>query len=329
MALSSIMNSLIPAFSGVLVGVGITILFFYLRRVRLSDSYPHAEIIDKIEQDINSSLSLEDRLLKLYHHLSDITKIDSYYVAFCDFEDDTIFFPIFIDGDQQNIYPMSEMMNVRLSVGQGFTNLIIKRSESLYIPDTFNITDLEIPAPTRLGGTPARTFLGIPLILHNRVVGVLSIQSYQVNAFSPDFIALVEEIAQRLAYALENARLAQELSRNLAELDTIRQSSAMIASSLDLNQVLEQILEELSKVIPNDCALIQWIDGSVDAELTIQRECGDSAENFLDETQRALVQEVSTSAQAKYVNAPSYEMSILPENTDDSEHAQLAVPLSV
>lgn len=323
------MNLLGLIFLGILIGGGFVSLFFYFYRVRPSHSILHAKIIEKIEKDIGSSHSLEDRLLKLYYHLSDLAKIDSYYVAFCDFENDTIFYPIFIDGDQQNIYPMIENMNVRLSTGQGFSNYIIKRSKTLLIPDTFDITDPEIPAPPHLGGKPTRTYLGVPLILQDQVIGVLSVQSYQARAFSTDFISLIEAIAQRLAYALENSRLVEDLSTKLAELDTIRLSASMIASSLDITQVIDQILKELGKVIPNDCAVIQWTDGLVNTEVAIRGECGDPAENFLDETQRALVQEVSSSAQAKFINASSYEMDILPKNTDDSEYALLAVPLTV
>jgi diguanylate cyclase (GGDEF)-like protein len=72
----------------------------------------------------------------------------------------------------------------------------------------------------RTGGTPSRTYIGVPLILRERVIGVLSMQSYQPNAYTREHIYLIETIAIHAAIAVENARLYAEVQR-LAIIDEL------------------------------------------------------------------------------------------------------------
>ena len=58
-----------------------------------------------------------------------------------------------------------------------------------------------------------RSWLGVPLIVHNQVIGLLAIDSREVNHFNPDNIELVTAFAGQVAVAIENARLFDETQR--------------------------------------------------------------------------------------------------------------------
>ena len=55
--------------------------------------------------------------------------------------------------------------------------------------------------------TPTETFFFYPLSIGARVVGVISVQSYDRFAFSPILLDAVRALGSQLAVALENARL--------------------------------------------------------------------------------------------------------------------------
>jgi diguanylate cyclase (GGDEF)-like protein len=67
---------------------------------------------------------------------------------------------------------------------------------------------------------PCQSYVGIPLTLRDRVIGVMAIQSYKPNAFTEEDIQTLETIALQAAIAIENARLYSEELR-LAIIDEL------------------------------------------------------------------------------------------------------------
>jgi GAF domain-containing protein len=55
-------------------------------------------------------------------------------------------------------------------------------------------------------GLPSRSWLGVPMLLGEHVVGVISVQSYFPNAFGEREQELLSTIADSIAIAIENAR---------------------------------------------------------------------------------------------------------------------------
>jgi GAF domain-containing protein/HAMP domain-containing protein len=65
-----------------------------------------------------------------------------------------------------------------------------------------------------------RSELAVPLRVESRVIGVLDIQSAQLQAFSTDETAIMQILADQLASAIERTRLLQTVERNLSELES-------------------------------------------------------------------------------------------------------------
>lgn len=68
-----------------------------------------------------------------------------------------------------------------------------------------------------------RSEIALPLIVGNRVLGALDVQSREINAFKEAEIETLQGMANQVAIALENARLFQETRENLEELRAIHQ----------------------------------------------------------------------------------------------------------
>ncbi len=66
----------------------------------------------------------------------------------------------------------------------------------------------------------ARSYIGIPLLVRDKVVGVMSIQSYRPNAYREGQIHMLERVSIHAAIAIENARLYSEVQR-LAIIDEL------------------------------------------------------------------------------------------------------------
>ena len=102
--------------------------------------------------------------------------------------------------------------------------------------------------------------LVVPITVKGRVIGTLDVQSDRLNAFSPAEVALLQSLASQAGVALENARLFQAEQQRRQETEVLRQASLTLGSTLDADQVLEQLLDQISQVVPYDCANVMWIE---------------------------------------------------------------------
>src|SRR5262249_45518794 len=84
----------------------------------------------------------------------------------------------------------------------------------------------------------------------NQTIGVLSVQNYQPYAFSDRDIQFLSTLANQLAVALENARLFHEREQRLAELDVINRIGHITNSTLDIEQILAHVYEDLAVFLP-------------------------------------------------------------------------------
>ena len=67
---------------------------------------------------------------------------------------------------------------------------------------------------------PAQSLLAVPMLLHERVVGMISAQSYKDNAYTEEDQYLLELLAAHAAIAIENARLFAK-AKQLADVDAL------------------------------------------------------------------------------------------------------------
>ncbi len=106
--------------------------------------------------------------------------------------------------------------------------------------------------------------LCVPLIFNERVVGLLDIQSDQLNAFTEDDRIMFEAVADTMAAAIRNADLyrSEQWRRQVA--DSLRDVAGLVSSNAGLDEVLEMILGELDRNLPVDTSAI-WLlqDGSL------------------------------------------------------------------
>lgn len=101
-----------------------------------------------------------------------------------------------------------------------------------------------------------RSWLGVPLIVRDQIIGMLAVDSTQPDCFTEDHAQLVAAFAGHVAIALENRRLIQSERRRAEEAETLRAANVALTQRLDLDTVLDTLLEHLSTLIPYDSASV-------------------------------------------------------------------------
>jgi GAF domain-containing protein len=104
-----------------------------------------------------------------------------------------------------------------------------------------------------------RAAVAIPVKLRGEVIGVLHVEANDPSKkWQEDEIGLLEAVAERAAFAMENARLFQDARRRAAKEQVISEASAKISSALNLENILQITAEELGRVLGGAEVLIQF-----------------------------------------------------------------------
>jgi GAF domain-containing protein/HAMP domain-containing protein len=108
-------------------------------------------------------------------------------------------------------------------------------------------------------GSKSQPTLAVPVMLRGQTIGVLNIKAPTSDRkWNQDEINLAQAISDRLALALDNARLLQESQRRAAKEARIGKMSARIGASINMRNVLQAAVEELGRALPGSEVVIQF-----------------------------------------------------------------------
>jgi len=137
----------------------------------------------------------------------------------------------------------NEAERMRIKLGRGVSGQAALLRKSLLVEDVRQ-TENYIDANPNV-----RSELAVPLVVKNKVIGVLDLQSETPAYFTLEHQRLLELVASRMAIAIENARLYTRVSRQAQTLAVLNDISREITSILDPDDLLERIGHLLKRVI--------------------------------------------------------------------------------
>jgi len=196
-----------------------------------------------IDIAIASTLNLDEVLRQVYEQVSTAMNIAAFHIALYDEEKDELHLPIIVDQGKQ-LPPLT------LEIGEesGLSGWVVRTREALWIGDMDEERDT-LPAKAIALGVPTRSLMVLPLIARDKLVGVMSAQSYEPYAFDEGRRRLFSSLANQVAIAIENARLFEETNRRLAETRLLQEVMQAAASTLDFDEVLTRTIETLHKTL--------------------------------------------------------------------------------
>lgn len=132
-------------------------------------------------------------------------------------------------------------------------------------------THFEIDPSLAFGNKSRRTLsqMFVPVQSASRTIGVLSIQSYQANAYQNEQLKLLKDLATHCAGALERI-WAQEAVNNLVErLKVLHQAVSDINASLDVERVCQVVYETVEKVMTCEIFFVDGYDSKTNEIIPI------------------------------------------------------------
>lgn len=166
---------------------------------------------------------------------------------------------------------------LRVSAAIGFKDNSIKSGNTLLLEDfpinqhivthreSIRIGEVEVDDRYRWipGVRNVHSFMGVPIIFKEEVIGIVTLDGPQPNLFTRDDENLALTIANNAANAIGNVRLFEMEQRRRQEAENLRLAASAITSTLDARQVLETILIALRQVVPYYSATMFLLDNDV------------------------------------------------------------------
>jgi GAF domain-containing protein/anti-sigma regulatory factor (Ser/Thr protein kinase) len=118
-----------------------------------------------------------------------------------------------------------------------------------------------------------QSWLGVPLMLGDRLIGMLALDKREPGFYTPEHARLASAFAVQAAVAIENARLYEEAQRHVEELIALHSIDVAMISSLELDEVLSIIYEQISEalgVITFYIALCGKREDVIDARMVVE-----------------------------------------------------------
>ncbi len=108
-----------------------------------------------------------------------------------------------------------------------------------------------------------RSWLGVPLIVGERVIGMLAVDSARQNCFTSEHARLVTAFAAQVAIAIENARLFQAEQRGREAATALLDITQVAGLSLELSQVLKHVAQRTAQACQaNRCTILLLDDAN-------------------------------------------------------------------
>ncbi|MEO0565805.1 MAG: GAF domain-containing protein, partial [Chloroflexota bacterium] len=115
-------------------------------------------------------------------------------------------------------------------------------------------TDGDMPNQSSTG--QVRSWMGVPLLVGERIIGYIFLNKFQPDYYTEQAAETAFALAQQAAVAVENARLFESEQERRKIANTLIDVGRAVAASLDRDWVLNQILDQMRRVIAYDGATI-------------------------------------------------------------------------
>jgi GAF domain-containing protein len=239
------------------------------------------------EKIIAAGIQYIDGILDLLHEeTSKIMDLGDamFYVAFYDEKKDEVSFGLAIEQDNgQEIERIRWGKRIDTVNGEaeaekvpqwmprarrdppGLTEYVIRKKEPMLISEKFEEwarVELGVQVWSKMGKLirPTMSWLGVPMLVGGRVIGMISIQSLErERAFDQSHLELLATVANQAAVAIENARLLDRQTKWAQQLAGLQEVGVKITSQLELKEVLGSIVEQTRATMLADfCTLLPY-----------------------------------------------------------------------
>ena len=230
------------------------------------------ELLSEIGKEITASLDLNTILFKLYQRVNQIVDASIFGVGLYRPEKHLIEYSLAIENGRRYA-PYTRSTDDK----NQFAVWCIDHRQPILLNDVDAESGKYLPNYTHTGieledgsyAKPPASMIYLPLIAQERVLGVLSIQSFKKNAYTEQHLMLLENLAAYTTIALDNAHAYMVINEQehsvrerAAELVTINRITQALATQLDTEGLIQLVGDQTRDLFQAPIAYVALLDRS-------------------------------------------------------------------
>jgi len=188
------------------------------------------ESLASINELISSASDLQNFFRALLGKIQQIIGDYNMIVALYDERSNTISVPFSYENKQITSIDS-------FPLGEGLTSILLRTRQPLMLVENTEQQAIELGA--KVTGKPARSWMGVPMLVQNNPIGALIIQDLEnEHAFDDNDLKFFTTIAGQVAGVINNVRLLGESQRKAIQIETAAEIARDISGSLNLDELL-------------------------------------------------------------------------------------------
>jgi len=216
----------------------------YQSTVRTADRF---SILNETSSQVSASLDPEEVYVAVHKAAQRLVPMESFVITLFDQAKNEI--------DPVYLYDLGQrVQGPRIPFGKGISSRVIASGKPILIATTEQANNYDSVQTGE--GDQTESIVAVPMILGNKTLGMLSVQSYQAGVYTEEDMQILGTLANQAIVAIQNGRLFAE-TQNMAEQLEMRvvERTSQLQREQQNTETLLHILTEVSSSLDLDRAL--------------------------------------------------------------------------
>lgn len=197
-------------------------------------------VLNEMSRALTTMLDPQEILNSIHDYVSRLLDASNFFIAQFDASTREISYPYALEnGEPVNI--------ASRPFGNGLTEYVISHAMPLLIEN--NVGAWLEEKGLDLIGDSADSWMGVPMISGRQVIGVIGVQHPQGHQFNDGHLNLLISVASQTTIALQNARLFQQTQARAQREQKLREVTARVRSSADVDTILRTAVKEIGQAL--------------------------------------------------------------------------------
>ena len=195
-------------------------------------------VLNEMGRALTSTPNIETVLENIYKYTAELVDATNVFIALYDNDSNTLSFPLVVESGERSDIVSRPLRN-------SLADYVIRNHHPLLISENIESRMKELGIETVIIGMPTQSWLGIPMMIADQVIGMMAVQSPLQNQYTERDRDLLTAVARQAAIAFQNVRLLEETRRRADQLQT----AAVIARDSTGTLALDVLLDRAANLI--------------------------------------------------------------------------------
>lgn len=230
--------------------------------------------LTRVSQGVNVTLTFDDVLELIYAQTAQIVPTSHFHITLYDKASDYYYYGFCLENNERH----HGRENQPFSSNVGLSPEVIRKSRPIMTQDYIRECQARNHTPTIEN---IFAWIGVPLNAGAESIGALSVGSRDGSTvYTRAQLELIQAIADQTAGAIVKARLLKETQERAHQLTTLNEITRQLTSTLELNPLLQNILENAVGILNCEAGSLLLVDDQTD-ELVFKVMVGPVATNLI------------------------------------------------